>query len=166
MKFHLVDKIESITPAKRIVTVKALSLAEEYLADHFPAFPVLPGVMMLEATVQAAAWLVRVEQNFAKSIVVLAAAKNVRYASFVAPGDVLRCRLEALDIGPDSARFKASGAVGDRQTISARIELRCFNLVDRADYLAQADGQIVAQLKETFKLIGGPQALAQAAASV
>ncbi|MAF57059.1 MAG: hypothetical protein CMK03_03890 [Ponticaulis sp.] len=67
MKFHLVDRIESLEPGRRIVTIKALSLAEEYLADHFPAFPVLPGVMMIEALVQSAAWLVRVEQDFARS---------------------------------------------------------------------------------------------------
>ena len=56
MKFCLVDRIESIEPGKRIVCIKALSLAEEYLADHFPAFPVLPGVLMLEALTQSAAW--------------------------------------------------------------------------------------------------------------
>ncbi len=58
MKFLLVDRIESIQPGQRIVTTKALTLAEEYLADHFPAFPVMPGVLMLEALVQSAAWLV------------------------------------------------------------------------------------------------------------
>ena len=70
MKFHLVDRIESLVPGKRIVTTKALSLAEEYLADHFPAFPVLPGVMMIEAMVQSAAWLVRVAQDFSRSEIV------------------------------------------------------------------------------------------------
>ena len=53
MKFNLLDKIESISDA-RIVAVKHVSLAAEYLADHFPRFPVLPGVMMLEALTQAA----------------------------------------------------------------------------------------------------------------
>ena len=56
MKFNLIDKVESITDEK-IVAVKYVSLAEEYLADHFPTFPVLPGVMMLEALTQAAGWL-------------------------------------------------------------------------------------------------------------
>ena len=98
MKFILADKIESIELGKRIVTVKALSLAEEYLADHFPIFPVLPGVMMIEAMVQSAAWLVRLQQNFAKSIIVLRSARNVRYSSFVAPGNFLRCELEAVSI--------------------------------------------------------------------
>ena len=48
MKFNLIDRIEQISD-ERIVAVKYVSLAEEYLADHFPTFPVLPGVMMLEA---------------------------------------------------------------------------------------------------------------------
>ena len=48
MKFNLIDKVESLS-ADKIVAVKYVSLAEEYLADHFPTFPVLPGVMMLEA---------------------------------------------------------------------------------------------------------------------
>ena len=162
MKFHLVDKIKSIDPGKRIVTTKALSLAEEYLADHFPAFPVLPGVMMLEALAQAGAWLVRVEQDFANSLIVLSGVRNVKYSSFVAPGDVLRCEMEALEISEGSAKFKGVGSVGERQTVSGRIELRCFNLRDeKGSYLADADAAIVEQLRKQFKLIGGPGALAQ-----
>ena len=45
--------------------VKNLSLAEEYLSDHFPGFPVMPGVLMLEALTQAGAWLVRELEDFA-----------------------------------------------------------------------------------------------------
>ena len=71
MKFHLVDKITSLEPGKSIETIKALSLAEEYLADHFPTFPVLPGVLMLEALTQSAAWLVRLQQDWANSIILL-----------------------------------------------------------------------------------------------
>lgn len=159
MKFHLVDKIEAIEPGKRIVTIKALSLAEEYLADHFPAFPVLPGVLMLEAMVQSAAWLVRVAQDFATSVIVLSAARNVRYASFVTPGDVLRCKVDAMRISPDTAKLKGVGAVGDRQVISAKLELRCLNLAEEHSYLAEADTAIVEQLREQFKLIGGPAAI-------
>ncbi|HWB55131.1 MAG TPA: hypothetical protein VG722_13095, partial [Tepidisphaeraceae bacterium] len=70
MKFNLLDKIEQISET-RIVAVKQVSLAEEYLADHFPTFPVLPGVMMLEAATQAATWLLHRRMGFAKAIVVL-----------------------------------------------------------------------------------------------
>ena len=164
MKFQLVDKIQSIAPGRRIVTIKALSLAEEYLADHFPAFPVLPGVLMIEAMVQAAAWLVRIQQDFANSIVILRAARNVKYTSFVQPGSILRCELEAMEIGPSSAKFKGAGYVGDRQTVSGRLELECFNVVGRPGGSAAADAAIVAQLRQRFRLIGGPEALAAAGA--
>jgi len=159
MKFQLVDRIESIEPGKRIVTIKALTLAEEYLADHFPAFPVMPGVLMLEAMVQSAAWLVRIEQDFAKSVIVLGSARNVRYANFVQPGRKLRCEIEAVSIGDDSAKFKAAGYLDDAQAVSARIELKCFNLADRSGYLAGADASIVGDLRKQFELIGGPAAL-------
>ena len=162
MKFHLVDRIESIEPGERIVTIKALSLAEEYLADHFPAFPVLPGVLMIESMVQAAAWLVRVEQDFSRSVIVLTKARNVKYASFVQPGDILRCEVTAKEIGDDAARFKGTGFVGDRQAVGGRLELSCFNLAGREPGGAAADESIVAQLRERFKLIGGPGALAAA----
>jgi len=162
MKFHLVDRIESIAPGERIVTVKALSLAEEYLADHFPTFPVLPGVMMIESMVQAAAWLVRVQQEFSRSVIVLTRARNVKYARFVQPGDLLRCELTAVEIGEDSARFKGAGFVGDRQAVGGRLDLRCFNLAGRVAGGAAADESILTQLKERFELVGGPEALAAA----
>ncbi len=155
MKYNLVDRIESIEPGKRIVAIKALSLAEEYLGDHFPAFPVMPGVLMLEAMVQSAAWLVRVEQDFAKSIVVLSRARNVRYASFVRPGQVLRCEVEAVKIDAAGGRFKGAGFVGTTQTVSARLELSSFNLADRSARLADCDKAILAQLRLQFALIGG-----------
>ena len=57
MRFTLVDRILELQAGQEITAVKNLSLAEEYLADHFPLFPVLPGVLMLEAMTQAGAWL-------------------------------------------------------------------------------------------------------------
>ena len=162
MRFLLVDRIQAIEPGKRIVTIKALSLAEEYLADHFPAFPVMPGVLMIEAMVQAAAWLVRVAQGFSRSIVILQAARNVKYSYFVQPGNILRCELTAMEIGDSAARFKGAGFVGDRQAVSGRLELRCFNLAAEGRAGPEADAAIIDQLKRRFKLIGGPEALAAA----
>ncbi len=90
MKFGLVDRVVEIVPGERIVAVKAVSRAEEYLADHFPTFPVLPGVFMLEALVEAARWLAWVTLDFAPSLILLREAKNVTYKSFVKPGRLLR----------------------------------------------------------------------------
>ena len=71
-------------------------LTEEYLADHFPEFPVLPGVFMLEAATQAGAWLLRLSEDFAHSIISLKEAKNVKYADFVPPGQTLEVTVSII----------------------------------------------------------------------
>jgi 3-hydroxyacyl-[acyl-carrier-protein] dehydratase len=86
MRFILIDKITALEPGKTLTAVKSVSLAEEYLADHFPIFPVLPGVLLLEGMIESASWLVRQKQDFANSIVLLEQARNVKYKSFLAPG--------------------------------------------------------------------------------
>src|SRR5204863_3199633 len=121
MKFNLLDKIEEISDT-RVVAVKHVSLAEEYLADHFPTFPVLPGVLMLEALTQAAGWLLHHRRNFACSMVVLREARNVKYGHFVAPGNALRIDVELAKLSDGGATFKAAGSVGNAQALSARLE--------------------------------------------
>ncbi len=125
MKFNLVDKIELLTD-DRIVAVKFVSLAEEYLADHFPTFPVLPGVMMLEAATQAATWLMHRRTTFAKTICVLKEARNVKYGNFVAPGNFLRVEVDFNKATDTGATFKVNATVGDKQAFAARIEAGLF----------------------------------------
>ena len=141
MKFNLIDKIESLTP-ERIVGVKYVSLAEEYLADHFPTFPVLPGVMMLEAVTQAAAWLLHHRRNFEKSIAVLREARNVKYGQFVAPGHSLRVDVEFVKDTEAGASFKAAGTVGEAAALSAKIELAYFDLAEKQPALAGLDEKL------------------------
>ena len=57
MRFCLVDRILEVQPGKVIHAVKNLTLGEEYLADHFPTFPVMPGVLMLQTLIDAGTWL-------------------------------------------------------------------------------------------------------------
>ena len=141
MKFNLIDRIEHLGD-DRIVGVKYVSLAEEYLGDHFPTFPVLPGVMMLEAITQAAAWLLHHRSGFAKSMAVLKEARNVKYGHFVAPGNALRVEVEFNKATDTGASFKASGAVGDKQALQARVELAYFNLADKQPELAAMDERL------------------------
>src|SRR6476661_10238011 len=99
MRFLLIDRIIDIQKGQSLHAVKNLSLAEEYLADHFPGFPVMPGVLMLEALTQAGAWLVRDMEEFAHSVVVLKQAKTIKYGSFVEPGRQLQVRVDLVSQG-------------------------------------------------------------------
>lgn len=137
MKFVLIDRIVALEPGKRIVAQKALSLAEEYLADHFPKFPVLPGVLMLEALVQASAWLVRVSTDFAPGLVLLKEARNVTYKSFVAPGQVLTIESECRELGPAQSQFAARGLLDGREIVKGQLVLRHLQL-------GQADAELAA----------------------
>lgn len=141
LKFNLIDKIETLSDS-RIVASKQVSLAEEYLADHFPTFPVLPGVLMLEALTQAAGWLLHQKRNFACSMAVLREARNVKYGHFVAPGSALRIEVELVKLSDTGGTFKAAGSVGPAQALSARLELAYFNLADRQAEMGEIDARL------------------------
>lgn len=123
MKFSLIDRVLELDRGRRIVAVKAVSLAEEYLADHFPTFPVLPGVLMLEAMAQAGAWLVREAQGFGEQIILLREAKNVTYKSFVRPGQLLRLEVTCRRLAADASDFEGVGLCQDREVVRARFGL-------------------------------------------
>lgn len=89
MHFDLVDHVLELGP-DRIVTLKQVTAAEEYLQDHFPTFPVLPGVLMLEAMVQAARRLLEVRFGQAAMPLVLGKVRALKYGRFVKPGASLR----------------------------------------------------------------------------
>jgi 3-hydroxyacyl-[acyl-carrier-protein] dehydratase len=153
MRFWLLDKIRSFTPDSELSAVKNVTLAEEYLGDHFPEFPVLPGVFMLEAATQAGAWLLRLSENFAHSVISLKEAKNIKYADFVAPGQTLEVTVSMLKKDDHLATFKVDGRVGERPTLSGRIVLQRYNLVDRDSALRDIDEKIIQHFRRSQKLL-------------
>lgn len=168
MKFNLIDKIDLLAD-DRIVASKFVSLAEEYLADHFPTFPVLPGVMMLEAATQAAGWVLHRRTNFAKSMAVLKESRNIRYGNFVAPGNSLRIEAELTKSTDGGGTFKVTGSVvnsagqaSDAPAITGRIEIALFDLADKQPELAELDARLKEHNRLRWKLL--EQSIAKPAA--
>jgi 3-hydroxyacyl-[acyl-carrier-protein] dehydratase len=106
MHFDLIDRVLERSPT-RIVTLKHVSAAEEYLQDHFPTFPVLPGVMMLEALVQAGRRLVESERPGQQRLV-LGKVRALKYGRFVKPGCSLRVEV-TLHKSNDDQTFDLKG---------------------------------------------------------
>src|SRR5262245_36242058 len=159
MRFSLVDRIVEVEPGRRLRAVKNLTLGEEYLADHFPTFPVMPGVLMLQTLVEAGAWLLRITDEFRHSVLVLREAKNVKYGHFVDPGRRLQVTVELVEQseGPEGvlATFKGKGEVEGNATVSARLTLVRYNLRDRNPALRAVDEQIVRHLQALHGLLRG-----------
>jgi 3-hydroxyacyl-[acyl-carrier-protein] dehydratase len=156
MRFTLIDRIIDLKPGVSITAVKTLSLAEEYLRDHFPLFPVMPGVLMLESMYQTGAWLVRKTDEFAHSMVMLKEARNVKYADFVQPGQVLRVTAQIEKQEGRFTRLKASGSVEGTVTVSARLVLDQYNLADEDPGQAAVDLYTRSLFKEQFALLYPP----------
>jgi len=166
VKFNLIDRIEHLSD-DRIVGVKYVSLAEEYLADHFPTFPVLPGVMMLEALTQAAGWLLHHRTAFRCTMAVLKEARNVRYGTFVAPGGALRVDVELNKVTETGATFNANGTVNDANAVQARLEIAYFNLADKQPGLAEIDRRLAEHNRHRWAVLraqSGSQSGAEAEA--
>lgn len=104
MKFILLDQIVLEEP-DRLVARKLVSLAEEYLADHFPTFPVLPGVMMIEAMAQAARRLLA--QRDSRRLV-LGEVRALKYGNMVRPGEILEVEV-TLAKAEDDGRYVLKG---------------------------------------------------------
>ena len=153
MRFTLIDRIVELEVGRRITAVKSVSLAEEYLRDQFPRFPVLPGVLMLEAMTQAGAWLIRATDDFADSLILLREARNVKYADFVAPGRTLEVSAEIKQREGRTTNLLARGSVDGVTAVSGRLTLEHFNLADTNPEEATTDRYIKREMRELFALL-------------
>ncbi len=133
MKFELIDEILE-SEADRLRAVKVVTRAEEYLQDHFPGFPVLPGVFMLESMVQAARCMLAPRGN---RRLVLGEVKALKYGAMVRPGDRLEIEVTLMKPGENGAFvIKGHGTVyrpgendKERETaVSGRFTMRPIRL--------------------------------------
>jgi 3-hydroxyacyl-[acyl-carrier-protein] dehydratase len=124
MRFELVDHVVEQSP-ERLIAVKVLSAAEEYLQDHFEGFPVMPGVMMLEALVQAGRKLVEARGGSADGPWVVQQVRNIRYAAMVRPGQALRLEVTLRDADDTAGVYQLQGVgvVDDQQAVQGRFTL-------------------------------------------
>ncbi len=158
MRFHLIDRIDRWEPGQSLTAAKYLALGEEYLADHFPQFPIMPGVLMLQACVEAAAWLWRATTNFQHPVIVLRELKQVKYGTFMLPGRRLDITVELTktDAAAATATFKGKGANdAGESTVTAQFTLHGYALAARGPAGDAADAQLLEHWKRRWSLLTG-----------
>lgn len=127
--FLLIDRILELEDM-RVVSIKNVTMNEPHFNGHFPGFPVMPGVLIVEAMAQTAGVLVlnRI-QNRSEKLVFLAMIEQARFRKPVVPGDQLRIEVVFLKLKPSVAKIHAVATVDG--VIVAEADLMC-TLSDRA----------------------------------
>jgi len=142
VRFLLVDRIVELERGRRATGIKNVTLSEDFLADHFPEQPVMPGVMIAEAMAQLADWVVREASDF-RCMGVVSSYDRLRFRNFVVPGDQLRLEVEIT--GQDASQATVKGKAYREGQVVTSAE---FTLA-----LREAEPAMVAQSTHQFGVI-------------
>jgi 3-hydroxyacyl-[acyl-carrier-protein] dehydratase len=119
--FLLVDRIEEIEPGVRAVGVKNVSQNEPFFEGHFPDYPVMPGVLIVEAMAQVGAVGVMALEEYRKKLALFAGIDGVRFRRQIIPGDVLTMEVEILRLKGRVGRGKGAARVGSERVCEAEL---------------------------------------------
>ena len=156
MRFTLLDRIDAHQPGKFLRGCKFLALGEEYLADHFPRFPVMPGVLMLQALAEAGAWLWRASSGYKHPVIVLREVKNVKYGTFMQPGRRMDVSVDLVSTDDATATFRGKGADdAGQQTVAAQFVLHGYSLSGKGPAGVAADAKLLDHWKGRWAVLTG-----------
>ena len=135
MRWQLVDRIDELVEGKSAVGVKCFTLSEPFFADHFPGFPVVPGVLLLESMAQLAGKLIGFtvkRQRGDWPFPIFTMANHVKFRRFVRPGTIVQLHVELTNLSPESAAVKVQAKVDGKLHAQAE-EFFVFNAVPLLD---------------------------------
>ncbi len=120
--FLLVDRVTALVPGERIVAVKNVTSNEPFFQGHFPDYPVMPGVLIMEVIAQAGALLMLHESDDPRARVPLfAGIDKARFRRPVVPGDQLRVEVSVLRQRGPSCKLAGKAWVGDELAAEGEI---------------------------------------------
>jgi 3-hydroxyacyl-[acyl-carrier-protein] dehydratase len=128
--FLLVDRIEEVEPGLRAVGIKNVTQNEPFFEGHFPDYPVMPGVLIVEALAQVGAVGVMSKEEFRGKLALFAGIDGVRFRRQVVPGDVLRLEVEISRLRGVAGLGKGSATVNGERVCEADL---MFAFADRVE---------------------------------
>ena len=126
--FLLVDRITELVPGKRIVGLKNVTINEPFFQGHFPAMPVMPGVLIIESMAQVGGILIfREFPERGKKLIYFTGIENARFRRPVVPGDQLRLEIDVLNRRNNFGKMKGLATVEGKLAAEAVVT---FAIVD------------------------------------
>jgi 3-hydroxyacyl-[acyl-carrier-protein] dehydratase len=119
--FLLVDRIEELEPGVRAVGIKNVTQNEPFFQGHFPDYPVMPGVLVVEAMAQVGAVGVMAGGEHKDKLALFAGIDGVRFRRQVLPGDVMRMEVEIERLKGRVGRGRGRATVGDERVCEAEL---------------------------------------------
>jgi len=119
--FLLVDKVDKLEPGVRAVGIKNVTQNEPFFQGHFPGYPVMPGVLIIEALAQVGAVGVMAGGEHADKLALFAGIDGVRFRRQVVPGDVLTMEVEIARLKGRVGRGTGRASVGGERVCEAQL---------------------------------------------
>ena len=127
--FLLIDRVTELVRTKRIVALKNVTVNEPYFVGHFPAGPIMPGVLVVEAMAQAGGVLLLTEfPDREHKLLLFTGIERAKFRRPVTPGDQLRIEVDVLVWRGNAGRMQGKAYVGEKVACEAVITCR---LLDR-----------------------------------
>lgn len=118
--FLLIDRVVEIERKKRIVAIKNVTANEPHFAGHFPGYPIMPGVLMVEAIAQAGGALLLTEiPDRGEKLMVFTGIERARFRKPVTPGDQLRVEVDVLAWRTTAVKMQGNVYVGEKLACEA-----------------------------------------------
>ena len=126
--YLLIDRVLDLTRKQRIVALKNVTINEPFFAGHFPGFPIMPGVLIVEAMAQAGGALLLTEVTDRDSkLMVFTGIERARFRRPVVPGDTVRLEVEVLAWRQNAVRMQGKAFVGEKLCCEAVISCQLVN---------------------------------------
>lgn len=125
--FLLVDKIIDMEPGKRAIGIKNVTINEPFFQGHFPGYPIMPGVLIVEALAQTAGIAAASLEENKGRLGVFTGIDSMKFRKQVVPGDVLRLEAEILNLKMGMAKVKVLATVDGKTAAEGEIKFAMIN---------------------------------------